>query len=225
MKERPILFSAPMVRELLDGSKTQTRRSVKPQPPEHMNIVRNLGDVDWQFVNDAHMLADSASTWRCPYGQPGDRLWVRETWAHYQTVNHRRRHDGAAFSEVSDGLAGYRADGHETIEDFRQHIKIMSECDLENVVINGNRWLPSIHMPRWASRITLEVTGVRVERLQEISENDAWAEGCEGFDDDVSGGKSGYQEYAELWEQINSQGSCNANHWVWVIEFKRVVPA
>jgi hypothetical protein len=111
--------------------------------------------------------------------KPDDRLWVRETWAHYHTVNHIRRPHGGALDEVSDGLAGYRADGHETIEEFCDHIRLMSGHDLEGVAINGDRWRPSIHMPRWASRLTLIVIATKIERIQDISEEDAIAEGVE----------------------------------------------
>lgn len=201
MKERPILFSGPMVRALLDGSKTQTRRVVKPQPPNHMGTVRTLGDGDWQFVQDAHTLADSASTWRCPYGQPDDRLWVRETFGHFE------RNDTLKPGDT----IYYRADG---------------EC------LELRPWRPSIHMPRWASRITLEITGVRVERLQDISEADAIAEGCaKNHNNYYWGGphKAGglkqmataRQAYQDLWESINGPGSWEANPWVWVVGFKR----
>ena len=159
MKERPILFSGEMVRAILDDRKTQTRRVVKPQPEYY--------DHRWRWLDVIASCTgslDERMRSHCPYGQPGDRLWVRETWVHYHTVNHRRLHHGGAISEVSDGLAGYRADGHDTIEDFRQHVRLMSGADLEAVEINGDRWRPSIHMPRWASRITLEITAVSVER-------------------------------------------------------------
>jgi hypothetical protein len=173
----------------------------------------------------------------CPYGRPGDLLWVRETWAHYQTVNHRRCSDGRSFDEVSDGLAGYRADGHNTIEDFRNHIRLMSGCDLEAVLINGDRWRPSIHMPRWACRIVLKITDVRVELLQEISEKDCWSEGIEELDgyygnaDICATAKSigvpmddARATYAHLWDALNSGRGYGwkSNPWVWVIEFKRV---
>lgn len=176
MKERPILFSAPMVRAILDGRKTQTRRVVKGE------ALRWLNDgFTPKFVADYQNRL-------CPYGKPGDHLWVRET-----------------FHTVDGHSAFYRADYEHNPKGDKEH---------------GIVWTPSIHMPRWASRISLKIIGVRVERLQDISEKDAWAEGCEGFDDDVSGGKSGYCEYAELWEEINGKGSWDANPWVWVIKFK-----
>ena len=156
MKERPIIFSAPMVKAILDGTKTQTRRIVKIEPSS--GYIRK-GSRYW-------IREDPAAIAACPYGQPGDRLWVRETWAQYQTVNSIKRLDGRSYSEVSDGLAGYRADGCDTIKDFREHI-MLGESDIEEVIINGDKWRPSIYMPRWASRITLEVTDVRIERLQD----------------------------------------------------------
>lgn len=204
MKERLILFSAPMIRAILDGRKTQTRRVVKHQFG-HLNnepwyptgrVVSDLQTQPGSFMEFRHRQQDEpgysgskASTLvACPYGTPGDRLWVRET-----------------FHTVDGERAFYRADYNHNPKGDKEH---------------GIVWTPSIHMPRWASRITLKVTDVRVERLQDISEKDAWAEGCEGFDDDVSGGKSGYCEYAELWESINGKGSWEANPWVWVVEFR-----
>ncbi len=116
--------------------------------------------------------------------QVGDVVWVRECWAHYQTVNHVRRASGTSFSEVSDGLAGYRADGHDTIEDFRKHVRLMSECDLESIEIKGDRWQPSIHMPRWAARTFIEITEAKIERLHEITEEECLAEGIKSFTKD-----------------------------------------
>lgn len=217
MKERPILFSGPMVRALLNGSKTQTRRVVKPQPPNHMGTVRGLGNRDWQFVQDSHTLADSASTWRCPYGQPGDRLWVREAFADLRGtgIEHRPTLSSAIqrYAFAADTKAGSYGD------DARKQY--------------GIRWKPSIHMPRAASRITLEITSVRVERLQDISEADAIAEGCaKNHNNYYWGGphKAGglkqmataRQAYQDLWESINGPGSWEANPWVWVVGFKRV---
>jgi hypothetical protein len=240
VKERPILFSAPMVRAILEGRKVQTRRVVKPQPT--LSSFTSGGMPIYDCGIHGKRFLDSVTCKRtdvyplCPYGQPGDRMWVRETWAHYQTVNDRRRPDGGSFAEVSDGLAGYRADGHETIEDFREHVRLMSGCGLQDVVINGDRWRPSIHMPRWASRIDLEVTGVRVERLQDISEADAAAEGCPCYvcDGPMDGrsekdchcfhAKAQPSDFRALWESINGPGSWDANPWVWVVEFERVKP-
>ena len=145
MKERPIIFSGSMVRAILDGRKTQTRRAVKvekgfaitnPEPPPHF--------------------------YPCPYGQPGDRLWVRETWK------------------------------------------------------------PSIHMPRWDSRLTLEIVSVRVERLQDISKEDAESEGVAIIESVDHGKQSARGQFAIVWESINGHGSWALNPWVWVIEFKKL---
>lgn len=238
MKERPILFSARLVRAILDGRKTQTRRVIRP-------TVRRANGVG-VYSEDERGVVEVVNTFdgepidapeiSCPYGEPGDRLWVRETWAHYQTVNHVQRSDGRAFDEVSDGLAGYRADGHETIQDFRDHVRLTSGCDLQDVLINGNRWRPSIHMPRWASRITLEVTEVRVERLQAIDEEDARAEGvtCWVCDRPVLQsnqdacacfhGGDARVSFCELWDDINARRGFGwaSNPWVWVISFRRL---
>lgn len=176
MKNHPILFSAPMVRAILDGSKTQTRRAIKPQP-------RVLAGELLCWRDDA--MTNEELVVRCPYGAPGDRLWVRETWA-----------------PLTTGYA-YRAD---TIWNAPP----------------ADRWRPSIHMPRLASRITLQITGVRVQRLQEISESDAISEGIgESGYQDVFGGNA-VAHYHRLWNVINGIGSWEENPWVWVVEFKRV---
>ena len=195
MTERPILFSGPMVRAILEGRKTQTRRVVKPQPELQLKSARWMRCADEQHAlftqHDGELCGQMASTRKCPYGKPGDRLWVRETWAH------RRWMLGDASPSPT---TVYRADGED-----------LKGCD---------RWRPSIHMPRWASRITLEVVGVRVERLQDISEEDAKAEGIEW----VIGYRSRIPLFSALWERINGPGSWDANPWVWVVEFRRVSP-
>ena len=196
MKERPILFSGPMVRAILEGRKTQTRRVVKPQPPTAFVTVRveDGTQASWCLRNQsAFDLPESAADWltlRCPYGVPGDRLWVRETWGSCTT-------NGTVCS-------GYRAD-------------VALRPEIEAGV---DRWRPSIHMPRWASRLLLEVKAVRVERLQEISEDDAFAEGISGGD--WLGNPVG--TYRELWDSINAKRghSWESNPWVWVVEFERV---
>jgi hypothetical protein len=189
MKERPILFSGPMVRAILEGRKTQTRRIVKPQPPKGYHIdTCQYNDTGWAFWVSAN---DHAGTCTCknlrqPYGQPGDRLWVRETWA-----------------------PAYRTYGYAT----KKAIAYRVDSDHD-----PHKWKPSIHMPRWASRITLKVVGVRVERLQECTRGDAMAEGCPF--PNMAIGSDPRKWYAELWNSINGMGSWEANPWVWVVEFK-----
>lgn len=197
MKERPILFSAPMVRAILDGSKTQTRRIVGGHSIRQPGVFIGLTGPDAEQINfdteSAEWYCDGGF-WhkRCPYGQPGDRLWVRET-----------------FTATRDREAIlYRAD---------PFYADMPRGDLGR----DWDWTPSIHMPRWASRILLEVVGVRVERLQDISEDDAIAEGCQ-WDEDDNHEVDPVSMYRELWEQINGAGSWDANPWVWVVEFRRM---
>ena len=206
-KERPILFSAPMVRAILAGTKTQTRRVVKPQP-RRVDCGVPFGDAPaWARAEPGSMVM------RCPYGQPGDRLWARETWAR----------------DDEDGVLMYRADVGRDM-----NANAWEQGRLEGAP--RYRWRPSIHMPRWASRITLEITGVRVERLQDISEGDAIAEGVNRFhgmlkDEDAAAfNRIGPVEfngfpiirYGVLWESINGPASWDANPWVWVVEFNRV---
>jgi hypothetical protein len=223
-KERPILFSAPMVRALLDGSKTQTRRVVKPVP----EMVTDRTIKPW--VGDAAVLMKllEQAGRHCPYGQPGDRLWVRETWG---VVSNAWGEDGALIDWTPDrpatsihempfgkgyysGHAIYSADGsHEW------------SGDDDGGGEPRSAWHPSIHMPRAASRILLEIGNVRVERLQDISDADARAEGCGGYETSPFAEPvppSG--EYREVWDRINGLGSWDANPWVWVIAFCRIEP-
>lgn len=221
MKQRPILFSAPMVRAILDGRKTQTRRLLSPQPlfTRDMVMIGGRGvvrTVEGRTYTDEECVR--GLSYLCPYGVVGDRLWVRETWA-------------ALDRDGEDPDVLYRADylpgtGRYTspcncgwCDDGEEHAK----------------WRPSIHMPRWASRITLEVTGVRVERLQGLSEADALAEGplcttkpsrrlyrateSDAWEDDPR------DAFRRIWERVNYKREGAAwvsNPWVWVVDFKRI---
>ena len=226
MTERPILFSAQMVRAILAGTKTQTRRIVKPQPEAMHTVYPPPSDGEWYWKHatlDAgycHTNGDAMVRLmlpRCPYGKPGDRLWVREAHAIVprtayrcskgvqQTLRPEDDHDAAIYREGWTLSRG------------------------------GLRWRPSIHMPRWASRITLDITTVRVERLQDISVADAVAEGLSrrtakllrvekfGLPEwaDELWRMSPLDAYMHLWESINGPGSWDANPWVWVVEFRR----
>jgi len=179
VKERPILFSAPMVRAILDGRKTQTRRVVKPQPQ-----VTTPTDASWHDAKrDMWRNLSQFARDCCPYGVVGDRLAVRETW-----------------QEVGDAFY-YRA------TDEQRHASILGE------------WKPSIHMPRKACRITLEITGVRVERLNEISVVDCHAEGIAPTWE----GEFETEAFERLWDSINGKKHpWSSNPWVWVLEFKRI---
>ncbi len=210
MKARPILFSASMVRALLDGRKTQTRRTVKPQPdgPLVGRLERPIRSMQHDPVLRAWFGAGekdrSSVEVTCPYGKPGDLLWVRETWApSVEPENHRFARVGYTFR------ADWSAEDDVHQRDFR--------------------WKPSLYMPRWASRLTLEITGVRVERLQNISEADARAEGCpvtwdgKPYDPpppEVDSWQGyGRYSYCLLWNRLNGPGAWYANPWVWVLEF------
>jgi len=196
MRERPILFSAPMVRAILAGSKTQTRRALAP------DLFISSGGAVVRMAS-AGPATTGIREAHCPYWrEPGDRLWVRETWA----VGHNADHLKPSEMDVGG---------------WRIHYAASEER-------GGLLWRPSIHMPRWASRITLDVTGVRVERLQDISEADAVAEGAPSAD--LASGREcifphqGTHRWGFrlLWESINGAGSWDANPWVWVLEFRRV---
>lgn len=210
MTERPILMSAPMVRAILAGTKTQTRRAIRPRPPA---AVRDAGVIwsgtpsngEWWWLDSLEL--DEAGVvgepFRCPYGVACDRLWVREAWRERVPDQDGRTDD-------------YRAD-------YPGLTRANDPC--------GVPWKPSIHMPRRASRILLEVTEIRVERLQEISDSDAVAEGvgltesAVGIPMTSPGGESlPHTIYRLLWESINGKESWAANPWVWCVSFRRLAP-
>lgn len=205
MKERPVIFNGEMVRAILDGRKTQTRRVIANVGSDNcIPLQKPTKTKDGIFTH----VMDAPGHGLCPFGQVGDRLWVRETWA---DVNHDG-HPAIAY-RADDGLRFIGEDDGE-VEDpnLEKYWFAQWYADLISDV-EGN-WRPSIHMPRWASRITLEITAMRVERLQDISEEDAIAEGgTKHFNIDWFG---------PLWASIYGVDSWNANPWVWVIEFRRV---
>ncbi|SAG70111.1 Uncharacterised protein [Enterobacter hormaechei] len=206
-----MIFNVEMVSAILDGRKTQTRRIMKVQPDEDgLAKVINGPWVD-----------TSERIYRCPFGVPGDRIWVRETFQgplfDFEQME-AYQEDSSKFKKPE--FCVYKADGKPAPEFF----------DADDNLHCG--WRPSIHMPRWASRITLEITGVRVERLNSISQEDAQAEGMEltgwrpTYSDPDSGGEvwTPYDNFAQLWESIYGEENWQANPWVWVIEFKVASP-
>ncbi len=211
VKERGVLFSAPMVRALLSGSKTQTRRTVTrlagigpitefgvSDTPGYAFHCRD-GRMSWNDFTKAEVLA------RCPYGKPGDRLYVKETYLLHA------RWDFDKPSEVPRG------------------VDVWYDADRSKIAPPQSKWgikRSSLFMPRWASRITLEITDVRVERLQDISESDAWAEGVQPSTNSVTRHEhEGRNLYWALWDSINGEKHpWESNPWVFVIEFKRVTP-
>ena len=212
MKERPILFSGEMVRAILDGRKTQTRRVVKPQPDCNTTALGHVGSGPCVVLAMRNRMYEIP----CPYGQPGDRLWVKETF-YCDDYRYPDIPKDEQDEDLRDRMIYYRADG----DDLCQQIP---ECDCDGN--NVPPWRPSIFMPRWASRITLEITGVRVERLQEISEDDAKAEGSQDahnvmhFSFQSSIDNVYRRNYASLWDSINGKmHPWTSNPWVWVIEF------
>ncbi len=212
VKERPILFSGEMVMAILDGRKTMTRRVIKPQPEvKYANVWFNRDTRMFDFRR-----CSPWSSIRCPYGQPGDRLWVRETWQD--------------FCPMWNGSWC----GHGTLEGIKQDHRPVYKADPDELWLRGNgdekkppcRWRPSIHMPRWASRITLEITDVGVERVQEISKGDAIDEGVlsEGHPEWDGNPDEPQRHFRLLWDSINAKRGFgwDKNPFVWVISFKKV---
>ncbi|EPJ5015352.1 hypothetical protein PJ153_003792 [Klebsiella pneumoniae] len=235
MTERGMIFNAEMVRALLSGRKTQTRRPIKWKQTRFTEIGEREDGSKWPWSEDAEHACDF---WHpCPFGAVGDRIWVRETWG---VVSHAFSDDGLMIDWVPDrpttaihempfgngyysGYAIYAADGDFTWGD---------DDGYEDGYEDGRScWKPSIHMPRAASRILLEITNVRVERLNAINEHDAQAEGVArlrgGFWKHYQPGWTQHQlsargSFVTLWKSIYGEESWNSSPWVWVIEFKRV---
>lgn len=197
MRERPILLNADMVRAVLNGSKTQTRRTVK-FPLRDKNFGCELSG------NELAGELSAGNYWNCPFGQPGDRLWVRETFSVVPRT---------AYA-ASEGV-------QQVICPDDTHDAAIFRASWEHST-GGIRWRPSIHMPRWASRITLEITGVRVERLASVSNDDARAEGYPAERAANGGGLDAWLWFRDLWDGIYPEQSFKVNPWVWVIEFQRV---
>lgn len=227
-KECPILFNAEMVNAILSGRKTQTRRIMKVQPSEHFHPQDIKGAMDftahWYTPGvidkdgylqparkDVFGVADEDEGYTCPLGAIGDQLWVRETFQgplfDYEQMESYLE-DSAKFE--SPEYCVYRADGNTAPEfvdaDDNLHCK----------------WRPSIHMPRWASRINLLITGVRVERLNTISTGDAMAEGYPAERETTGGSLDAWLWFRDLWDGIYPDNTFEVNPWCWVIEFERM---
>lgn len=223
MKERGIIFNADMVRAILDGRKTQTRRIVKSVPTTHdfhgwvmsSTCAKDEGKAVWA-IGDSPLLKDPIRL-NCPLGKIGDRLWVRETWqgplVDYENANKLYK-DPEPFQTIKNCV--YKADGDACPEYF----------DADDNLRYG--WKSSAQMPRWASRMLLEITDVRVERLQSISGEDAKAEGFDNSQSDAANSIGWFEKpiraFRRAWENIYGADGWDSNPWVWVIEFRRVTP-
>lgn len=211
MKERPILFSTPMVIATNEDLKNQTRRTkgleeINKRPNDFRFIGQSQrSSLMWIFEDK---ISGHTVFARCPYGQVGDVLWVRETWQHTKCLN----------INPEDENYGYVYKASENGMDFANNIE-------------GWTWKPSIFMPREACRIRLEITNIRVERLQDISEEDAISEGviiepdgleCWNYIKNKFDGSCPEESYQSLWKKINGKNSWDLNPWVWVIKFKRL---
>lgn len=233
MEERPVIFNGEMVLAILDGRKTQTRRTVSDRHLHLINVASQVGECYPLESGIDHANSQSYYREHCPFGKVGDRLWVRETFA---TLGNE---DGCAIDWDENLVKGggqeaariYRA----SCEQKSGNYGLWSIPDIAdwkphtwNVQYEGS-WVPSIHMPRWASRILLEITAVRVEQLKDISQPDAIAEGGPPSHPSIDAVSRDYgfpdfsrSWFAQTWQHIYGEESWNANPWVWVIEFKRV---
>lgn len=206
VKERPILFQGDMVNAILEGRKTMTRQIVKRQPKGETSHARYWCEEtgEWEWMYNA-ITAHPGSGFFCPYGKPGDRLWVRESWRTETDFD-----DIYSPSQLSTST------------------KLLFEADADwSTNKTVGRLRPSIHMPRWASRILLEITDVRIERIRDITLGDIASEGVDcgnhpGEHDHLCS-KKATTAWITLWDSINGDGSWNANPYVWVVEFKRLI--
>ncbi|WP_312144149.1 hypothetical protein [Brevundimonas sp.] len=223
VKERPILFSGPMVRALLDGRKTQTRRVVKPMRKQSFLTPELLASAPSVNIGEgwagfAHPEGGPLTSIRCPYGKPGDRLWVRETVACGACAGGPPSHWSPSFWRREQGTPANRNGLWYAADDLSP----------EKPITERGRWVPGIHMPRWACRLVLEITDVRVERLLDCSDADAQAEGLQWAAPGMWSvdrtlpiiGIDAPQVYFELWNHINGAGAAEANPWVWAVSFR-----
>lgn len=237
-KERPILFSGPMVRAILAGKKIETRRVVTPQPPRIEDVVAKSGSDFHLFTDESspgrfrvagpvwavRQLMESEPTWKCPYGVSGDRLWVRETWAPSVKAPQCQiayRADGRCYGVGGDGAGGQLRIFHGWLIDSKVRGDSLGDTVGRSLY---QAWRPLIHMPRWASRLALEVVDVRVERVQEITDEAAVEEGaqCAGFPASLTNRGA----FAKFWDELNFARGFGwaSNPWVWVVRFKVVPP-
>ncbi|MDE9483556.1 hypothetical protein [Xenorhabdus bovienii] len=223
MKETPIIFNADMVRAILDGKKTQTRRIFKQAVGSSLSVDYEYpwATLSWLYGDGpGHEVYERTLKMQCPYGKIGDQLWVREAFSDLARM--RERFASAIGRSVETITTSFEGD-------IAYRASLGSRADYL-------KWTPSIHMPRWASRITLEVTDIRVERLQDIKEEDALAEGIKtGRFGNKSNWRDGFyapgdnqpcfstkEAFKYLWQSIYSEENWNNNPWVWVIEFRRI---
>ena len=219
MTERGMIFNSEMVRAILDGRKIQTHRIIKDCTVGRDPISKFI-QIGKKFIGCYPEDVPELIRECCPYGVPGDRIWVRETFQgplfDFEQME-AYQEDSSKFKKPE--FCVYKADGKPAPEFF----------DADDNLHCG--WRPSIHMPRWASRITLEITGVRVEQLKSISEEEARSEGVarlrEGFWKHYQPGWTQHQlsargSFATLWDSIYGSGEWDRNPWVWVLEFKRI---
>jgi hypothetical protein len=226
MKEKPILFSSEMVRAILDGRKTQTRRVIKPQPTNNCKVSEYFPQYGKPWWIGSDLSWSSCYEYKCPYGN--DLLWVRETWRivgwhEGEPYLLEYRADGAQLEEPGDS-SNYDEDKYsqyafDSSEDCDKAKTPMDEDGIYHIPDGKTptRWRPSIFMPHWASRITLKITNVRVERLQHISIDNIGKEGIYKFSGNTNDEGSYVHQFVNLWNSINAKYPWESNPWVWVI--------
>lgn len=238
VKERPIIFSGEMVKAILDGKKTMTRRAVKTQPRDECTEIATsacFGHVEYRSTSEDRQTQSILAKIKCPYGKIGDRLWVRETWAPVNSCGesalaYKADNEIICLSENEEFL-----DEYGTLNYTDPRLAKYAFADWADDLVNGveGAWKSPITMPRWASRILLEITDIRVERLNDISGADAVKEGIVSMtqsypwqDEHSLSSPISYEVrlFTKLWNDINAKkgNPWSSNPWVWVVEFKVV---
>ncbi len=228
--EKPILFTGPMVKAILEGEKTQTRRVVRPQAPDGATsggrIYGGQSDGVWWWLNgdptDTKTWGVLGDNFRCPYGKPGDRLWVRETFWHYGSwVSWTKK----GSLKMGRRFVPYYRNQYDQAQGLRFNGP-GAQFSFTPPESGGPDWVkrPSIFMPKWACRLRLEVVAIRVEQVQDISEDDAKAEGVRGDEHPWADQPAAAMCFPHIWDPLNAKRGhgWDTNPWVWVVEFKKL---
>ena len=224
---KPLTLTPHEVKLALKGELFQLIRLMEPQP-ENMDLF-GVRDCNLDYQNEYYQ-KNILSRFKSPFGKPGDEFWVREEWVCYQTIDHVCYQWGASFSEVSDGMAGYKSDGHETIQDLKDHVRLMSGSEFEGIETEFEEWQPAPTMPQWASRLTLTHTGTEVKRVQDLTDEECILVGidddCDSDytpdpnDESVEGCCFYHWGLKKLWQSQHPDYPWAENPWVFIGKFE-----
>jgi hypothetical protein len=229
-----INFIEPLFHKVVSGEKTQTRRIINPQPDFQAMECYPVDEFGTHETNGIDSCGNYIMESIKPKHKPGEILYIKEPYIIYQVLNHMKYQDGRSFSEISDGMIGYKYDGHDSVDDFVRHVHLMGGLYIEKVYVQQNTWKNKLFMPEKYARYFIEITGVRAERLQDISDEDCMKEGIreerfvnfpyETFyvipDMSCPLSNTPREAYADLIDKIGGEGTWESNPFVWVYDFK-----